>query len=569
MKKVDYDSYEKLMLPPKSKAKRGPPSSPRMLKASELVLENRRINCKDALRLAGYPKYEADSIKRQNNLSKAKTRLYIYRETLKREAEAKKKEAEKATGEKETIAQRIQNVRFLPHFKPASNHPKSVSLSSSASLTSLSTLSSSPSNIQKKRKPKNVIGFPLHRNVVAPNSRRTPAQLLKALASRKEEYLKKNAAYEWTINEAKRRKQGRDVESVTSICARATEKFDLPVAQTTVYTMLREGRTKLITPGAKGYLPEENLKVLGDAILSYIAIGQINGDREVKAKNIVSLLESATRPFEKKFSCRHLWDSVRAANPLGYSMEKEMVIELRRQQWTTRANLNLWFDSWKRFLLTMDFGMAQAPIGVRMEGEIYISNEQRKRILNLDETAISLDGSEGRVGGRPAASIVAKGVNRAGTAANKSGAKETLVCGSNAFAEAMPPVLILSSSAQQENRAVRLSWVSGLPQVEGFFGHSEKKKFSTIVLSNEKGGTDADVLHRMLKKLLTTLYPDAADVPEKRFVLKVDGGPGRLQEAILADLRLFGCYLFPSVQNTTQVTQETDQNYGEFKSTIL
>ena len=126
-----------------------------------------------------------------------------------------------------------------------------------------------------------------------------------------------------------------------------------------------------------------------------------------------------------------------------------MVIELRRQQWTTRANLNLWFDSWKRFLLTMDFGMEKAPIGVRMEGEIYISNEQRKRILNLDETAISLDGSEGRVGGRPAASIVAKGVNRAGTAANKSGAKETLVCGSNAFAELMPPVLILLSSTQQ------------------------------------------------------------------------------------------------------------------------
>ena len=168
------------------------------------------------------------------------------------------------------------------------------------------------------------------------------------------------------------------MESITSLCARVTDKFDLPVAQTTVYTMLREGRTKLITPGAKGYIPEDNLKVLGDAILSYIAIGKINGDREIKAKNIVSLLESATRPFEKKFSCRHLWDSVRAANPLVYSMEKEMVIELRRQQWTTRANLNLWFDSWKHFLLTMDFGMAQAPIGLRMEGEIYISNEQKK-----------------------------------------------------------------------------------------------------------------------------------------------------------------------------------------------
>jgi hypothetical protein len=29
-----------------------------------------------------------------------------------------------------------------------------------------------------------------------------------------------------------------------------------------------------------------------------------------------------------------------------------------------------------------------------------------------------------------------------------------------------------------------------------------------------------------------------------------------------------GVYLFPGVQNTTHVTQETDQNYSEFKSLL-
>ena len=150
MKKVDYKS----MRPPKSIARRGPPSSPRMLKACEIVLENRRVNRKDALRLAGYPKYEAESIKRQNNLTKAKTRLYIYRETLKEESEAKKKEAEKEEAKNETIAERVQRVRFSPHFKATSTSstPTSVSLSSSTSVTSLSTLSTSPSRIQRKRR---------------------------------------------------------------------------------------------------------------------------------------------------------------------------------------------------------------------------------------------------------------------------------------------------------------------------------------------------------------------------------------------------------------------------------
>ena len=35
---------------------------------------------------------------------------------------------------------------------------------------------------------------------------------------------------------------------------------------------------------------------------------------------------------------------------------------------------------------------------------------------------------------------------------------------------------------------------------------------------------------------------------------------------MLTRLRLLGCYLIPSVPNTTQVAQETDQSYGIFKS---
>jgi hypothetical protein len=37
---------------------------------------------------------------------------------------------------------------------------------------------------------------------------------------------------------------------------------------------------------------------------------------------------------------------------------------------------------------------------------------------------------------------------------------------------------------------------------------------------------------------------------------------------MLADYRAHGIYPFPGVQNTTHVTQETDQNYGIFKSDI-
>ena len=55
-------------------------------------------------------------------------------------------------------------------------------------------------------------------------------------------------------------------------------------------------------------------------------------------------------------------------------------------------------------------------------------------------------------------------------------------------------------------------------------------------------------------------------MPLKRVLLKLDSGPGRMNLDMLADLRLQGVYVIPGVPNTTHVTQETDQNYGLYKS---
>lgn len=49
-------------------------------------------------------------------------------------------------------------------------------------------------------------------------------------------------------------------------------------------------------------------------------------------------------------------------------------------------------------------------------------------------------------------------------------------------------------------------------------------------------------------------------------MVKVDSGPGRVNVPMLARLKLRGFYLFPGVPNTTAVSQETDRNYGPFKT---
>jgi hypothetical protein len=72
---------------------------------------------------------------------------------------------------------------------------------------------------------------------------------------------------------------------------------------------------------------------------------------------------------------------------------------------------------------------------------------------------------------------------------------------------------------------------------------------------------------KYVKNNIIPLYPDALDVPGKRVVMsKVDSMPGRLNIELLDELRFLGFYLYPGVLNTTAVSQETDQNYGPFKT---
>ena len=82
---------------------------------------------------------------------------------------------------------------------------------------------------------------------------------------------------------------------------------------------------------------------------------------------------------------------------------------------------------------------------------------------------------------------------------------------------------------------------------------------------NEKGGMNASKLFDCFNVNILPLFPDAQDFPTKWVVLKTDSGPGRVNLEMLVHMQSHGVHLFPGVPNTTQVTQETDQNYGPFK----
>jgi len=59
-----------------------------------------------------------------------------------------------------------------------------------------------------------------------------------------------------------------------------------------------------------------------------------------------------------------------------------------------------------KFLTTQ--GFASEIINESGAKEIVFSEEQKRRIINIDETNLSLDGSDGGRGGRPSCTITVK-----------------------------------------------------------------------------------------------------------------------------------------------------------------
>ncbi len=86
---------------------------------------------------------------------------------------------------------------------------------------------------------------------------------------------------------------------------------------------------------------------------------------------------------------------------------------------------------------------------------------------------------------------------------------------------------------------------------------------------NEKGSMDNEEFDKYINNSIVPLYPDLEDTPGKQVLLKVDSGPGCNGRDLLNKARFRGVYyLIPGLPNATSMQQETDINYGPFKSVV-
>ena len=243
-------------------------------------------------------------------------------------------------------------------------------------------------------------------------------------------------------------------------------------------------------------------------------------------------------------------------------------VEQRRLLWTRYDNINKWLDTLKSFFVEKCF--AQLVVDEEDDnviGELVFFQSQLHRILNLDESEVSTDGTTKETGGRPSTKLASTNpaIPIGATATNKSGKGSTFIGGSTASGWPIPPHFQMISKAKDENKKVSLAFFQKVKHVEGWYEFGHLHECGITVNSNEKGGMDEEQFEKYIFASIVPLYEDACDKPGHRVAILVDSGPGRNNLLMLARLRARGFYLLPGPPNTTAVTQATDQNYGEFK----
>jgi hypothetical protein len=106
------------------------------------------------------------------------------------------------------------------------------------------------------------------------------------------------------------------------------------------------------------------------------------------------------------------------------------------------------------------------------------------------------------------------------TAANKSGYTATIIFGSNAVGEPLPPHFQLKSIAQNvENQRMSTEWFKNVHSVLVTFGHECQQERPCTFGMNEKAGMNAAELHKYINNSILPLYPDMEDRPGKRVLL--------------------------------------------------
>jgi hypothetical protein len=360
-------------------------------------------------------------------------------------------------------------------------------------------------------------------------------------------------------------------KTINSIVNETNTRFHSTINAKTAGRYVRLGMIgqSPLKKGPVGTFPKPVYAALMGAYTTYLKLEQAHSKKQSGIKEMAKLVNAILNSAGYGRTRDDLVRKLRKDTANHFSVSKANVTEARRVLWTTSYNLNVWFTTFKELCIDLGFAREKLPNERNVVGELVFPEDQLRRIINVDETDGSIDDTTGQRGGRPSMTFIAPDVAGGATSVNKSGYSSTIICGSNAAGEPVPPHFQLKTMAQTNDREkLSVDWFCSTKNIIAQFGHSERKSLPCTFGMNEKAGMNDIELGKYINNSILPLYPDIEDTPSRWVILKVDSGPGRTNIDMLANLRVLGLYLVPGVPNTTSQTQETDQNYGPFKGSF-
>jgi hypothetical protein len=326
-----------------------------------------------------------------------------------------------------------------------------------------------------------------------------------------------------------------------------------------------------IKQGTKGKLPPGAFDALCDLTFSISAITQHNGDEALTRPEIINMIDSIVSPyFEEKSTMgmnkRTLHDRIQTRNATRMNVATRNRRENLRWRWFTFNNQLKHYINFEKFSVEAGFASWATDEQYETTGQKTIwTTEQRARYINVDEISFSLGYGDNGVGGREPMKFTVDGIRDSGEEEQKSSFKCTLLFGMNGRDEALPPLIILPSAAA--NPRIKKALLSRMPQVEGMYGLTEKKKYSCWIATSANGSMDGGIMMAYIEKLIE-LFPDARDERGFRICFKVDSGPGRKGQynEVSFVAKQFGVIIYTSLPNSTEGTQEMDQVFSFLKT---
>eukprot|EP00978_Attheya_sp_CCMP212_P037343 scaffold175154_cov35-Attheya_sp.AAC.1 len=179
-------------------------------------------------------------------------------------------------------------------------------------------------------------------------------------------------------------------------------KYDTNIQDRTIRKQVSEGNAGLSPErrGPKGTIGSRYYKALCGAFESYVKLKQVTRDSNLNRTFLQKLVNAVVskHPDENRTD-RVLFERLQSSVAATLNIGKVDKIKERRNKWTTYSNVNIWFASFKEFLIEEGFAV-QNVLENDYPGELLYGEGQIERIGNIDETGMVIDTTKSQKGGR-------------------------------------------------------------------------------------------------------------------------------------------------------------------------